>query len=165
MTRARADSGPLLHVLEDALEDRLPALVVTTFIVASILPLTTGILGSGVRVALAVGAPAYDPGEPVTFAIVVRNVGFVDARVDFATSCHTRFEVLDVRSGIVYHSEVHYGCFEMLTSITLAPGETRTYPWTWDQTTDEKIPVRHPSAVFLLAFFGSRPAVAPILLV
>ena len=103
------------------------------------------------------------PGDDVPFTIFVRNEGPREIRLEFSTSCHTSFEIVDLRGDVVYHGGRHYGCLDVLTSFVLAPGARRTFAWTWDRTTDDGGSIEGPAAFLIRGTFYRVPAAAPVL--
>jgi hypothetical protein len=84
---------------------------------------------------------AYVPGEPVAIVFAVTNLGPGVTLIRFPTSCQAAFLILAADEPVVYDLRSHVGCYHAFTDLTFGPGETRTFTFAWDQTTDSGLPV------------------------
>gem|GEM_PF-2167082 len=83
----------------------------------------------------------YLPAEAVIITIRVTNAGNGIADIRFASTCLASYSILSVDGSVVYDYRAHVGCGQMLTNLTLRPGDARIFTFTWTQTSDSGIPV------------------------
>jgi hypothetical protein len=100
----------------------------------------------------------YAPAEPVELAVVLTNLGSLTVTLNFNTTCQVELAVEDSSGAALYDSSQHHACGDALTSLTLLPGESRVFPFTWNQLNDAGGPVPVNSAYTLRGYLkDSQP--------
>ncbi len=96
------------------------------------------------RLVLSVAADneTYLPGEAVIVTVRVTNAGNGVAFVLFGSTCLASYSILTIDGSVVYDHQAHVACGQMFTNLTLRPGDTRIFSFSWDQVTDGGIPVQ-----------------------
>jgi hypothetical protein len=118
----------------------------------------------GISVSVRTDRASVDPGQRLSITVTVSN-GSADSRtLDFSTSCKTTFEFLDLEGRTVGVGTPM--CLQVLTSKTLAPGETFAENHEWSRSPLELpqlAPGRYQIRGVLLARDGQRrSAAAPV---
>ncbi|MEE9230533.1 MAG: hypothetical protein V3U86_07485, partial [Acidobacteriota bacterium] len=73
----------------------------------------------------------------------------------FPSSCQAFFTVRDYYWGlVVYDLRRHIECLQVLTSLTLEPGQTQVYPFSWDQRDNAGVLVPSPGIYTVDGFLG-----------
>lgn len=85
-----------------------------------------------IEFALALDRPAYPPGTSVRFTLTVTNTGAEPATIQFPTS--QLFDALVVQGDrLIWQWSAGRVFLQVLSSLTLAPGESRATELVWDQ--------------------------------
>jgi hypothetical protein len=100
---------------------------------------------------------AYRLGEPVQITVTITNTTASALTLRFDSSCQAFFTVEDGSGAIVYQYERHVGCPAVLTELTLQPGESQSYPFTWIQVDDGGAPIP-PGDYVIRSVIPSTPA-------
>ncbi len=100
---------------------------------------------------------AYRLGEPVQITVTVTNTTDAPLTLYFDTSCQAFFAVEDASGATVYNLELHVGCLTIPTEITLQPGQSQSYPFTWNQVDDGGAPIP-PGNYVIRSIIPSTPA-------
>jgi hypothetical protein len=90
---------------------------------------------------LATDRPSYPPGQAVRLILSVRNGGATPATLRFSSGQRCDFAVLDDRGRRLWQWSDDRMFTQSLGSMTLQPGETRSFEATWDQRTNQGAPV------------------------
>ncbi len=78
----------------------------------------------------------YAPGQPVSIVVTIRNVGSGTLTLSYASPyCQAYFTVEDAAGSIVYDQTRHRSCL-LHPSLTLQPGESKQFAFSWSQITD-----------------------------
>jgi len=80
--------------------------------------------------------PTYRLGETAHVSVILTNIGLETAVMHFGSPCFVQFLVLDEMRHAVYNSSKWWGCIQVLTDEVLAPGESRSWVFSWGLTTD-----------------------------
>lgn len=108
-------------------------------------------------------------GRAVPAAMPYRVVGTINhplrcpaedgRRYEFSNTCQAYFDVSDAGGAVVYSSQYHFFCGDAITYLTLSPGESRRYDFTWDQKDDggRLVPLGQEYTI-RARFFSSFPA-------
>jgi len=111
----------------------------------------------GISVSVRTDRASIDPGQRLSITVTVSN-GSSDTRVlDFSTSCKTSFEFLDLEGRTVGTGAAM--CLQVLTSKTLAPGESFAETHEWSRSPLELpqlAPARYQVRGVLLTRDGQR---------
>ncbi|MCI4371782.1 MAG: BsuPI-related putative proteinase inhibitor [Thermoplasmata archaeon] len=83
----------------------------------------------------------YAPGDSVKVTVVLTNIGSQTVLMHFGSPCYVQFVVLDRTRQAVYNSSKWSACIQVLTDVTLAPRESRSFLFSWDLTTDSGKPI------------------------
>jgi PKD repeat protein len=96
------------------------------------------------RVSVNINKQTYAKGEQVDITIVLSNSGPNQATLHFSTTCQSTFKVED-DSRIWYDESRHVACGLAFTEVTVPPGGTVSYSFTWNQVDDggNQVPVPH----------------------
>ena len=92
-------------------------------------------------VSVATDQETYLPGQSVIVSVQVTNAGDGIAYVLFGSTCLASYSILTVDGSVVYDYRAHAACGELLTNLTLKPGEARVFTFAWTQVSDSGIPV------------------------
>lgn len=100
-------------------------------------PLDSGsiVVPPGITFTVVPAKPVFGPGEPVQVALRVENGSSQTVRFEFGTGCQAVF-LVGVDGGVVFHSPAHIACTQALTALELAPGQSQTFPFTWNRRDD-----------------------------
>ena len=83
----------------------------------------------------------YAAGEPVHVVLHLTNPGAASVELSFSSSCQAAFTVQDFQGNPVFDSSRGAACSAAMTNLTLAPGGSQDFAFTWDQTTSSGPPV------------------------
>ena len=86
----------------------------------------------------------YAPGETVGLTVDVKNNTTAPVTLNFS-DCQATFDVETLDGLVVYQFLRHVGCPFVFTQITIPPGETRSFPFSWNMTDDAGAPVPLPA--------------------
>src|SRR6266581_3107449 len=92
-------------------------------------------------ISVAVDKETYLPGEPVIITVRVTNAGNAVAAIQFGSTCLATYSILTMDGSVIYDYRAHAACGQLVTSLTLRPGEARTFTFTWTQSSDSGVPV------------------------
>jgi hypothetical protein len=81
-------------------------------------------------------AAGFPAGEPVVLVLRVRNLTDEARKLTLGTSQKFDFEVEDPSRGTVWRWSHDQAFLQVLTDLSFAPGETKTFSESWDQTDD-----------------------------
>lgn len=79
---------------------------------------------------------SYRVGETANVSVILTNIGLETVVMHFGSPCFVQFLVLDEMRQAVYNSSKRSGCIQVLTDEILAPGESRSWVFSWGLTTD-----------------------------
>jgi len=115
----------------------IAGVVVTLAVLAALLTAPS----AGLRMTASTDKVFYGPGERVHIALHLTNTGAATVELHFSSSCQAAFTVEDFQGNPVFDSSLGAGCFLVLTHLTLAPGGSQDFTFTWDQTSSSGPPV------------------------
>ncbi|HXH28661.1 MAG TPA: BsuPI-related putative proteinase inhibitor [Candidatus Polarisedimenticolia bacterium] len=96
---------------------------------------------------------AGDETVHVTVTLTNRTSGTIT--LNFPTTCQAYFRVETPGGALLYDDFWHATCLDALTSLTLAPGESRVYSLTWGQETDAGQHVPSPAEYVIRGYLPS----------
>jgi hypothetical protein len=80
---------------------------------------------------------AFAAGDAVGVRVAVGNYGDAPATLQFPTACQAAFSISKTLSGeSLYDVDLHRACAPSFTELTVPPGESREFPFSWDQRDD-----------------------------
>jgi len=86
----------------------------------------------------------YAQGETVGLSVDVKNNTTMPVTLHFG-GCQAAFDVETLDGVVVYQFLRHVDCVLIATQITIQPGQTRSFPFSWNMTDDEGAPVPLPA--------------------
>ena len=122
------------------------------------------VLQDDLELTLEVERQAYAAGEPVRLTFTVENVGVETKTLRFSSGQHYDFVVASGGQE-VWRWSADKAFIQALTSLTLAPGEKKTFTETWRQADNEgqQVPAGEYEVTGVLTTMGkSRPSVGPV---
>ena len=107
----------------------IASIVVAGLTIAAVLVL----VGSerGVDLSVHTEKKAYAPGEPVLIHAKLTNYGFKEVELVYGNSIVVMFTICDSDGFMVFNWPKY--ALEVITHVTLEPGETRDYEYSWNQ--------------------------------
>lgn len=117
---------------------------------------------AGLKLDIATREKIYGAGQPVSFAMSVRNSGSKPVTINFPSS--QNFDItIALGSKTVWQWSYNRMFGQIFRTVTLAPGEKRTFTATWNQTTNDgaRVAPGKYKVNAQLAALG-RPAFPPI---
>ncbi len=124
---------------------------------------------AGVEVATHTDRPVYGPAEPVQVGVLAINGTAAPVTLNFTSTCQAFFSVESRTRRTLYDHELHIGCGDALTELTLGPYRSHLYPFTWNQVDDAGRPVPAPDDLIVRGrlpdweFLPARPAAIALL--
>lgn len=107
----------------------------------------------------------YLVGEQIRITVLITNQGQEVTTLHFSTTCQAAFSAED-SSRVWYDLRRHLVCGQMLTELTLQPGESASYSFTWNQVDDNKnqVPAPHQYVIrgIVLSWESVQPATKTI---
>ncbi len=95
----------------------------------------------------------YGAGEPVKIQLKLKNNGFSKVDLVYGNSATLKIAIYDSDgSRVIYEPKV---AFMMITKVTLKPGGTLNWEYTWNQVNDSGEQVELPGTFTVLAFSPS----------
>ena len=101
----------------------------------------------------------YATDETATVTMTYTNRMSAPVTLNFPTTCRLFFRVETLSGTPVYDERAHVGCFEVLTSLTLQPGQSSTETSSWPIAGDNGQPVATPAEYIIVGFSDSYEAV------
>ena len=100
--------------------------------------------GAGVSLSLSVSREVIQAGQLDTITIVLRNTTNRAVTLSFGSGCQLLPYIADARGTVVLPSGGAWMCTAIVTTLTLAPGETRSSILVWTGTTEfaSEMPLR-----------------------
>lgn len=92
-------------------------------------------------VSVAADKATYLPGQHVIVTVRVTNAGDGIAYVLFGSTCQASYAIFTVDGSAVYDYRTHVACGQMFTNLTLHPGDSRNFTFTWNQLSASGVPV------------------------
>ncbi len=97
--------------------------------------------------------PVYSLGDTVKVTITLTNVGDEVATLGLPDPCSVVFLVYDGNGQPAYNSTKNVGCIQVWWDLTLKPGASQMWHYSWNTTTDSGDPVPAPASYELIPSF------------
>jgi hypothetical protein len=110
-------------------------------------------------VTVATSRSTYAPGEGVDLTVTVRNQSASPVTLHFPTGCQALFKVETISGASLYDVLLHASCPPDASELTLSPGQSRAYPFFWDQRNDAGTFVPAPADYVIRGSFDTPDTV------
>jgi hypothetical protein len=97
----------------------------------------------------------YAAGETVRITVTLTNRTSQTVTLNFPSTCQAFFKVETPAGAPVYDHRLHVGCFFVLTSLTLTPGQSQAYQFSWRQINDAGALVPRPAEYVIRGFMDT----------